>query len=857
MKKLLLFLSVCLSVTSLFAQNKTSVTLERDLKSQPRQWQEILVVGTERVDATQFYADHRVDYASKEAFTSGFLKELHNQSINRDLWLKELDQLGLKYELLHTFWSVNIVAIYASPKTIRYLATRSEVYWMEEIKERKIEWVKPVSMKTTATRSVNGKEKGIEAVKGDSLWLLGYTGKGSKLLTFDTGVWPNHPTLRDQFLGNHVPMSQAWLSYDTYFPGDKSGSHGTHVTGTCLGLDPANNDTIGLAFNAYFMATDPIVQSLANVKTAFEIMKAFEWALNPDGDLNTTTDMPNVINNSWGRPYAQDDSVACDGWVNDLFVTIEMAGIVSIHSAGNEGPGASTIGYPAVSNASVVNNFSIGAVNGNTASFPIASFSSRGPSICGDTGSLLIKPEVVAPGVNVRSGIRNSDGSYGYGNFQGTSMAAPHVSGVSLLLTEAFPQASATEIKESLFYTAKDLGAPGEDNTFGMGMIDALAAYHYLSNLYTPAIPLTNNFDIRLAHFDMIPYSNQCAPTQITAYFANTTDVPNGSLQFEYGVVGGTPQYFNNNSGTFATNDSVVFDVSSLVQPGWNEFYVRTRYYGQQLDFDTINNSRYVIFWVNDAQVLPYQEKFEGVPVFESSMYVGNPDERQTWDTMVVPTMQGISNVATMKLGAYTPRGYQHDYLLTPNLKLVSPTSLTLTFDLSYKLKFNGFKDSLMVSVSTDCGKTWDAPIYAKGPDSLNTTTKNPSGDWVPEDATDWRTERVDLSSYISAGQLMVKIETANGNGDNLYLDNVNVFDNSGPLGIRSHQEDEFVMYPNPVTDGRLHFNAIISGSIHTITGAQIATFAHQNTVDVSRLKPGIYVVTNSQTNQVYKLVVR
>ena len=127
----------------------------------------------------------------------------------------------------------------------------------------------------------------------------------------------------------------------------------------------------------------------------------------------------------------------------------------------------------------------------------------------------------------------------------------------------------------------------------------------------------------------------------------------------------------------------------------------------------------------------------------------------------------------------------------------------------------------------------------------------------MPEDATDWRTERVDLSSYISAGQLMVKIETANGNGDNLYLDNVNVFDNSGPLGIRSHQEDEFVMYPNPVTDGRLHFNAIISGSIHTITGAQIATFAHQNTVDVSRLKPGIYVVTNSQTNQVYKLVVR
>ena len=69
-------------------------------------------------------------------------------------------------------------------------------------------------------------------------------------------------------------------------------------------------------------------------------------------------------------------------------------------------------------------------------------------------------------------------------------MAAPHVSGAVLLLKEAFPYLSGEELLMALYLTAVDLGDPGEDNTYGMGLIDVDAAFQYLANSNLPIDPL-------------------------------------------------------------------------------------------------------------------------------------------------------------------------------------------------------------------------------------------------------------------------------------------------------------------------------------------------------------------------------
>jgi hypothetical protein len=113
----------------------------------------------------------------------------------------------------------------------------------------------------------------------------------------------------------------------------------------------------------------------------------------------------------------------------------------------------------------------------------IAGFSSRGPGnfSCGDPE--MRKPDVSAPGVNVRSSIANGS----YGNFNGTSMAAPHVTGCAALLRSIDITLTHDEIFDALTSTAVDLGASGFDFNYGYGRIDCYAA---ALSLFPPGTPV-------------------------------------------------------------------------------------------------------------------------------------------------------------------------------------------------------------------------------------------------------------------------------------------------------------------------------------------------------------------------------
>ncbi|MFD7070274.1 S8 family serine peptidase [Streptomyces sp. NPDC059913] len=100
----------------------------------------------------------------------------------------------------------------------------------------------------------------------------------------------------------------------------------------------------------------------------------------------------------------------------------------------------------------------------------IASFSSRGP-----TPSFGLKPDLVAPGVEIRSTIPSS--LYGPGRYRmsGTSMAAPHVAGAAALLRQLHPGRTPAGIKAELMGTAKPLTGTGP-TTHGAGRLDVAAA---------------------------------------------------------------------------------------------------------------------------------------------------------------------------------------------------------------------------------------------------------------------------------------------------------------------------------------------------------------------------------------------
>jgi len=140
-----------------------------------------------------------------------------------------------------------------------------------------------------------------------------------------------------------------------------------------------------------------------------------------DGD---PTKAAHVLNNSWGCPAIE----GCDP--NALLYAVDnlrYAGIFVVVSTGNDGPSCETVASPL---SLYENVFSVGAIDqfGD-----LAEFSSRGPVVA--DGSGRIKPDIVAPGVDILSAL--PDGTYGPNS--GTSMAGPHMAGVVALIWSAQP----------------------------------------------------------------------------------------------------------------------------------------------------------------------------------------------------------------------------------------------------------------------------------------------------------------------------------------------------------------------------------------------------------------------------------
>ncbi|MCH7873108.1 MAG: S8 family serine peptidase, partial [Planctomycetes bacterium] len=206
-------------------------------------------------------------------------------------------------------------------------------------------------------------------------------------------------------------------------------------------------------------------------RTVDDALLSFEWMIDPDGDPSTNFDVPDVCSNSWGL-LARFGFPLCDQGFWSSLDALEAVGCVILFSAGNEG--FSEMRRPADRATDDFRTLAVGAVDAENFTFPwpIAGFSARGPTNCTPNGTPAIKPDISAPGVNVDSARPGG----GYRRLSGTSMASPHVNGVVALIRQACPDLTVPEVKQVLFDSAVDLGAPGEDNTFGWGNINAEAA---------------------------------------------------------------------------------------------------------------------------------------------------------------------------------------------------------------------------------------------------------------------------------------------------------------------------------------------------------------------------------------------
>lgn len=471
MKKLLLFSFLILAASFTYSQVEVSSRLQDALnRASENDYIKVLVLLRSQVDLAALDQQLYSQKSSMQQRAYQVITALKQNAESTQSSLKSYLDSKLESSDVFTyqaFWISNLFTIEAKTQVVYELMNRLDVAEMDLDALLELDKPEKVEGFVEGTESV---EPGLRIINAHLLWAQGITGQGRLVMDIDTGVFPNHPALNFKWRGNHVPSNQAWFDpAGTTVPSDCDG-HGSHTMGTMVGWSPTTGDTVGVAPDAEWIAAKTICSSPHTSNS----VAAFQWAIDPDGNPSTIDDMPDAINNSW---YDPDVTNECSGIYKTTLDAVEAAGIAVVFSAGNNGPGTSTITKPKNINTNNVNVMCTAAIDG--ASYlggntnPIASFSSRGPSLCGGTGSLLIKPEVSAPGVSVRS----SGSATGYTVLSGTSMASPHVAGAVALLKQFAPNLTGKQILEALYNTAVDLGAAGEDNNYGMGLIDVYAAF--------------------------------------------------------------------------------------------------------------------------------------------------------------------------------------------------------------------------------------------------------------------------------------------------------------------------------------------------------------------------------------------
>ena len=309
---------------------------------------------------------------------------------------------------------------------------------------------------------------GLLATQAEAAWDVS-RGDGIVVAVIDTGVRYRHKDLRANMWVNpgeiaHNRKDDDGNGYadDVYGwdfvknranPNDRHG-HGTHVAGIIAATGNNGMGVVGMAWGARIMAVRGL--DAKGYGYTSNLAKAMMYAVENGAD---------VLNNSWGSPFLSSD-------IQDAVDAATSMGAVVVFAAGNSNS-------PYAGTASARHAIAVAATEyGDTR----ASFSNYGSSI-----------SVAAPGVDILSlkGPRRVGGQvveHQYRVLSGTSMAAPHVSGLAALLLSAMPNLTPDEVRWHMELNADQPGYPGYEGQawnpyFGWGRINAARAFD--------AIPVT------------------------------------------------------------------------------------------------------------------------------------------------------------------------------------------------------------------------------------------------------------------------------------------------------------------------------------------------------------------------------
>jgi PKD repeat protein len=574
-------------------------------------------------------------------------------------------------------------------------------------------------------------------IKAQQAWDLQTGDSTISVAICDDAFDINHPDMQGVF----KPGADV-AEFDTdVTPPTADFDHGTFIAG----LIAANtNNNQGIASLAHGVKIIPI-----KIANDFDPTQASYGLEGINEAVNRNAD---VINVSWGFSELSQSLLSVVG--NAI-----SAGIPIIAAAGNTGD--ITVNYP----AGCLGVISVASTTNTDAR---SNFSTYGSSI-----------DISAPGSSLFS--TKPGGLYTVKS--GTSFSAPLVTAAVALMLSQNSELSNEQIISCLRSGADniDIFNPSAQGLLGAGRLNVQQTLNCL-------VQANAEYDGEVLSI-LNPVSSSCNTNfSPVIRIRNNGSQPITSLEITYQLDTNFPLQYTWN-GNIAQGQVQLLTLNSLNAPVGNhslKITLTSLLNQNQTDAYLGNNSKITYFKIlsSTGQSLPYNEDFESGSFLTNNWTIENPSTDFSWEIAEVSGNSPGGIAARLPYYIDFESG-SRDYLMTPTFNFSGYDSISLDFDFAYKERTFGITDSLILSVSTDCGENWirlmQVPNYEDPSGGLITSVSG-ADFFVPVVSADWcglsyaQCRSFDLTNFAGITNVRFRFEGYNGNGNNIYIDNISIY---------------------------------------------------------------------------------
>ncbi|MFT7197063.1 MAG: hypothetical protein ACI83W_001430 [Marinoscillum sp.] len=233
---------------------------------------------------------------------------------------------------------------------------------------------------------------------------------------------------------------------------------------------------------------------------------------------------------------------------------------------------------------------------------------------------------------------------------------------------------------------------------------------------------------------------------------------------------------------TSGKTQSLPLNISKNIINGFNEIQINITGINGGEDQFLGNN-----FYEFQSQVIDIQEPMPIREDFENNIWtIANPNQTLLFENI------NLSGNQVLRSNSFNNDTIASSYLVSPIILTGNYRKGAIRFDYSYGQRL-GYNDNLKVLLSVNCGKTFDIELLSLNADQLATALS--SGAWVP-DELDWKTFFLDITEHMTWPELRIAFVISNGNGNHLYIDNIDVLTTNDP--DQPAFDIPVQLYPNP-----------------------------------------------------------